>query len=231
MKRIVIAACLLLAAAAVAGVARPEGSHAAQSADTPARTVTVTGTGTAKSTPARAGLSFGVQVQASSAKSAIQQNAAAMRKVLAALQDAGADDLRTDAVTLSPVYGDDQTLQGYVAGNTVSATVTYAAAGSTIDAAVDAGANQVNGPSPLAGDADALYRKALADAVADAREHGQALADAAGAKLGEVISLVEGGAAPIPFAAADKAVGAGSTPVVPGTLDTSATVTVTFALA
>ena len=29
MKRIVVVACLLLAAAAIAGVARPEGSHAA----------------------------------------------------------------------------------------------------------------------------------------------------------------------------------------------------------
>ena len=75
-------------------------------------------------------------------------------------------------------------LQGYIATNSVSASVTYAAAGATIDAAVDAGANQVYGPSPLLGDTDALYKKALAAAVANARDHAEALAEAAGAKLG-----------------------------------------------
>jgi uncharacterized protein len=230
MKRLVIVAALLLGAAAIAGVARPEGSHASASADPTPRTITVNGTGTASSTPTRATLSFGVQTQAATAKAALAENATSMRKVIAALQDAGAKDLRTETVSLSPVFADDQRVQGYTALNTVSATVTYGAAGSTIDSAVEAGANQVYGPTPLAGDVDALYAKALADAVANAREHAKALAAAAGATLGAVVSVAESGSAPMPMyqKAADAAA---PTPVVPGSQETTASVTVTFELA
>ncbi len=230
MKRLLIVASLLLAAAAVAGVARPEGSHAAGSADTaPARTLTVTGSGTATSTPTRATISFGVQTQAASAKAALAQNSAEMRKVIAALRDANAADVQTQTVSLSPTVDENQQPQGYTANNTVSATVTFAAAGTTIDAAVEAGANQVYGPSPLAEDTDALYRKALAQAVENAHDHAEALAKAAGATVGSVTSITEGGSAPLPIAYG-KTAAADSTPVVAGPQDTTATVTVTYAL-
>jgi uncharacterized protein len=229
MKRMLIVAALLLGAAAVAGVARPEGSHAAGSTEAVPRTITVTGTGTATSTPTRATLSFGVQTQAPTAKAALAQNSAEMRRVIAALQSAGAKDIQTQTVSLSAVFGDNQDLQGYTADNTVSATVTYTAAGATIDAAVEAGANQVYGPSPLADDLDTLYKKALAEAVANAREHADALAAAAGAKVGQVTSINESGAAPVPLTF-DKAAASATTPVVPGPQETTASVVVTFAL-
>jgi uncharacterized protein YggE len=79
-------------------------------------------------------------------------------------------------------------------------------------------------------DADRLYREALADAVADARQRADVLARAAGRALGEITTMVEGGgSAPIPFAekAADAAA---ATPVVPGQQETTATVSVTFSL-
>ena len=229
MKRLAIVAALLLAAAAIGGIARPDGPSAATAVDPPQRTVTVSGTGSESSTPTRATLSFGVQTQAATAEAALESNGTAMKKVIAALQDAGAKDVRTETVSLSPVFGDDQKLQGYQAVNTVSATVTYAAAGSTIDDAVKAGANQVYGPTPLAADSDALYDKALAEAVADAREHAKALATAAGATLGAVVSVAESGSAPMPFAE-KAAADAAATPVVPGSQETTATVTVTFEL-
>jgi len=230
MKRLTIVAALLLGAAAIAGVARPEGSHAADPVATPQRTITVTGSGTASSTPTRASLSFGVQNQAPTAKAALAANATEMRKVIAALESAGAKDVQTESVSLSAVFGDNQTVQGYMAADTVTATVTYAAAGSTIDAAVEAGANQVYGPSPLADDADAVYQKALVAAVANARAHGEALAKAAGATLGSVITIAEGGSAPVPVFQKTAAGAADSTPVVPGPQETTASVTVTFAL-
>jgi uncharacterized protein YggE len=231
MKRLAIVAALLLAAAAIGGVARPDGSSAAGSTSTaPQRTITVSGTGTESSTPTRATVSFGVQTQAASAKAALAENAAAMRKVIAALGDAGAKDLRTETVSLSPTFADDQQVQGYIALNSVSATVTYAAAGSTIDAGVDAGANQVYGPSPLAGDADVVYAKALADAVANARVHAKALAAAAGATLGEVMSVEESGSAPLPMFQKSAGDIAAPTPVIPGSQETTASVTVTFEL-
>lgn len=230
MKRLLIAAALLLGAAAVAGVARPEGSHAAGPTDPLQRTITVTGNGTATSTPTRASLSFGVQTQAQTAKVALAQNAAAMIKVIAALEGAGAKDVATATVSLSPAIGENQRLQGYIAANTVTATVTYAAAGATIDAAVDAGANQVYGPSPLAEDADALYEKALAAAVANARAHAGVLATAAGAKVGAVTTVTESGSAPVAVFEKAAPAAADSTPIVAGPQDTTASVVVTFEL-
>lgn len=224
-----LVAVLLLGAVAVA-VARPGGSRAARSPDAAVRTITVSGTGTASAVPTRAQLSFGVQTQALTARAALAQNAAAMRDVLDALERAGAKDVRTQSVSLSPTYGNSAQLQGYSASNTVSATVAFASAGTTIDAAVEAGANQVNGPSPLADDAETLYRSALQDAVRVARARGEVLAAAAGARLGPVTAILEGSApGPIPFAKVAGAADA-STPVVPGQQETTATVTVTFAL-
>ena len=99
-----------------------------------------------------------------------------------------------------------------------------------IDAAVDAGANQVNGPTMSVADQGALYRQALKAAVADARLSAETLAAAAGRSLGKVTSVVEGGGAtPVPMfekaAAADSAdAGRG------GDAGDDGQVTVTFAL-
>ena len=81
------------------------------------------------------------------------------------------------------------------------------------------------------GDQDSLYRQALKAAVANARANAQVLASAANVSLGRMTAIVEGGGAPqpVPFAAADKA-RAESTPIEPGTQQTTATVTVTFSV-
>lgn len=231
MKRLLLVAALLLAGAAVAGVARPDGPHAASSADTTSEhTITVSGTGTASSVPTRASFSFGVQTQAQTASAALDANATAMRSVIDALQKEGAKDIQTQTVSLSPTYGDNGQQQGYTAANSVSATVTYANAGATVDAAANAGANQISGPSPLADDQEALYRKALASAVQDARGRAEVLAQAAGATLGSVTQIAESSSpGPIVYAQAAKD-SAGSTPVVSGPQDTTAMVTVTFAI-
>jgi uncharacterized protein YggE len=155
-----------------------------------------------------------------------------MRKVIAALKAAGATDVKTQYVSLSPRYNERSEAQGFSATNSVSATVReIARAGAVIDAAVDAGANQVYGPNLSRGDQTELYRDALKAAVANARASAQALASASNLSLGRVTAIVEGGGAPrpLPFAAADKAMEAGSTPIEPGTQEVSASVSVTFA--
>jgi uncharacterized protein YggE len=233
MKRLSLVAALLLAAAALAGIARPDGSHAAGTPATDTQpTITVSGNGSATSVPTRASISFGVQTQAVSAKAALAENADTMQQVLDALKKAGAQDIQTQSVSLTQTFGDNSQVTGYVANNTVTATVSYSAAGTTIDAAVAAGANQVDGPSPLVSDVEAQYQKALADAVANARARGEVLAKAAGERLGSAITVVEGSTAPlpVPFAAKAAAVDSAPTPVVAGPQETDATVTVTFAL-
>ena len=97
-------------------------------------------------------------------------------------------------------------------------------------AAVDAGANQVNGPGMSVADQGALYRKALKAAMDDARLSAETLAAAAGRSLGKVTSATEGGGAtPMPFAEKAAAMDSG-TPVEAGTQEVTASVTVTYSL-
>lgn len=230
MKRLAIAAALLLAAAALAGVARPEGARAVEGASD-GDSVTATGSATVSSTPNRAVLSLGVESRADTARQAIAANGKEMRKVIAAVVAAGGRDVSTQSVSLSPVTNESGAVTGFAASNVVTATVDVGKAGAVIDAAVDAGANQAWGPSLSSSDQRSLYLQALKAAVGDAREKAGVLAEASGRSLGKVQTVVEGGGdAPVAFAA-KAADSGGDTPVVAGSQETTATVTVTFALA
>jgi uncharacterized protein YggE len=152
-----------------------------------------------------------------------------MRRVIAAVKAAGGKDVQTQAVWVSTAYG-EKGPNGFSATNSVSTKVDAGKVGSVIDAAVDAGANQVSGPSMTAADEQALYRTALKAAVADARLRAEALASAAGVSLGRVTAMVEsGGVGPSPIAMGSAAKAADSTPIEPGDREVSASVSVTFA--
>lgn len=227
--RILPIAGLLTLAAVLAAVSLP---GSASSAAAEGGGLTVQGTASVVSVPDRAELSFGVESQGQTAKAALAANAAEMRRVLAAVRAAGGTELKTQSVSLSPRYNERNEVQAFVATNTVSATIReIAKAGALIDAAVNAGANQVYGPSLSRGDQSELYRNALKAAVADARTSAQALAAAANLSLGRITSILEGGGSvPQPYAVADKAVVAGSTPIEPGSQQIRAVVSITFSV-
>ena len=227
MKRIALVVGLVVAATVLGAVLRPSG---AQAVDPPATTdaVSVTGTGVVLAVPDRAEISAGVETRASTARGALQANATAMERVLQALRAGGGTDVTTQTVSLSTSFDNQGTPNGFVASNIASATVAFDKAGALIDAAVAAGANTVYGPSPSRSDADALYRRALAKAVADAEQRAAVLAKAAGRELGRVTSISESGAAPMPIFA--KATADASTPVESGPQETTASVTVTYEL-
>lgn len=229
MKRIALAAALLLAAAALAGVLRPEGAAAV---DPPADTdtVTVTGSGTVNAVPDRAQVSAGVESRAPTAKGALAANAAAMRKVLDALRAKGGRDITTQTVSVSTSFDDQGQPNGFVATNVASAETTLDGAGVLIDAAVDAGANTVYGPSLSRSDADELYRDALAKAVEDAKARAEVLAEAAGREVGRVTSMSEAVGSELPIYGKEAMAARDSTPIVSGPQETTATVSVTFEL-
>ena len=237
MKVIRLAALALigLLAVALAGVGRPESARGVEPSSEGA--ITVSGLGVVTSIPNRAEFSFGVENRGRTAREAIAANTAELRRVIAALKDAGVsgDDIQTQHVSISPVTsGDGQTIVGYAASNTVAAKLReVASAGAIIDAAVAAGANHVYGPSLTRSDQDELYRQALRAAISDARAKAQTIAAASGVTLGKVTSVSEAGGAPEPVpVAADEAASrsAAPVPVEPGTTKTHASVTVTFAL-
>lgn len=230
MKRIAFAAVLLLVAAALAGVLRPEGASAVDPPVPATDSVTVTGTGIVTAVPDRAQISAGVESRATTARAALQANAAAMEKVIDALRARGGSDVTTQTVSLSTAYDEQGRPNGFVAANVASAETSLSGAGALIDAAVAAGANTIYGPSLSRSDADALYRQALEKAVADARDRAALLARAAGRELGRVTAMVESGVADSPVYAKAEAARDASTPVVSGPQETTATVNVTYEL-
>jgi uncharacterized protein YggE len=197
--------------------------------------IVVAGQGSVSTRPDRGQLSFGVSSDAKSASAALRANAAEMTRVIAAVKAQGiaAADIRTDLVSLSPRYSQNgEAVAGYTATSSVSVTVrSLAILGRTIDAAVDAGANQVAGPDLVRSDATSLYRAALRVAIDNAKGKAQTIARASGLHLRRITDVSESSAAPVPTPLTAKAAGDSSTPVEPGTTLVEATVTVTFAVA
>lgn len=195
--------------------------------------ITVTGMGRARAVPDVADWSFGVQKDAENASAALEGASAATRKIVDALREAGIaqEDIRTEHVSLYPRTTDDgRAVIGYTASSSVHATVRdLARAGSVVDAAVRAGANQVYGPSLRVSDSRAQYRVAADAAVDDARAKAEALAAKAGVTLGSPVAIVESGAIPGPLY--DRAVTAeASVAIEPGVDEVTASLTVTFAI-
>ena len=223
-----LAAALIVA---FAGVGLP---GIASSAPDVSRSISVTGSGAVTVVPDRAVFAFGVDSRGKTATDALAANAAAMTRVIAALRAAGVDpkDIQTQEVSLSPISNDDDTaVIGYESSNTVAVTVhSLAGAGALIDRAVAAGANQIDGPALNREDADALYRKALESAIADARAKAETIAAASGLTLGRATQVSETSEAPTPASDLKTLAGTGSpsTPVEAGTSSLVANVSVTF---
>ena len=228
MKPLVFAGALV--AAILLGMA---GAAGASSDATVQHSIVVTGQGSVSTVPDRAQVSFGVSTDAKTASAALRANAAEMTKVIAAVKGEGvaAADIKTDLVSLSPRYSQSgDAVVGYTATNSVSATIrNLARIGGTIDAAVDAGANQVSGPNLSRGDMTALYRAALRAAIANAKGKAQTIAAASGLHLRRITDVSEASSAPVPQPLT-KAGADAATPVEPGTQLVEAAVTVTFAV-
>jgi uncharacterized protein YggE len=215
-----IAALLSLTAPALAQTAGP-------------RTLTMSGSATAKAAPDMADISAGVTSDAPTAAAALAANSAAMNRVFTALDRTGVarKNVQTSSFNVSPVYAsrtpnEPQRLTGYRVSNEVHVILDdVAKVGATLDALVAAGANQMNGLNFSIKDPAPLLAKARADAVADARLRAQQYAQAAGVTLGPIRSISENGgepprpmyrvmamaAAPAPIAAGEESINAGVT--------------------
>jgi uncharacterized protein YggE len=225
--KIAVAALLVLAAAAVVGIGRPEAAGGAS--DTPQEGITVTGTGQVSSVPDEAEFSLGVSTTGTTARSTLASNTQQMQRVIDALRAAGVAraDIKTQDVSVGRDYDDDG---GYTARNSVSVTIhDLDRAGAVLDAASRAGANEVYGPSLTRANRPGLEAKALQVAFADARDRAEALAEAAGVSLGKVAAITEqpqSGGEYMPMLAKRDA----AAPIEPGREQIAASVTVTFAI-
>jgi uncharacterized protein len=175
----------------------------AANAQSPTRTISVTGDAVLAAANDTARLSFGVEARGATRPVALRNSSARLRRVLAALDGQGvADrDLRTRAVSVTRRRDRrGRKLRGYLARGGVTAVVRdVTETGAVVDAAVAAGATSVDGPSFFIDDPRALLRRALVAAFRDARSKAVELAAEAGLTVGQPISIRESTFVPSEF--------------------------------
>ena len=230
LRTILLIAGVLLVAAAIAGIAQPRLGRSATAST--GSTITVTGSGTVDSTPNQASFDFGVTTNGATAGEALSGNASQARAIIAALKKAGipSADIRTTQVSLWPqTSSNGREITGYQASNSVDVTAALGKSGPLVDAAVRAGANNVDGPNLDTADKSSLYNRALDRALSDAKQKAQAIANASGLALGRALKVREGSTqTPIVYGDALVARPAAAPPIEAGTQKIQASVTVTY---
>ena len=207
-------------------------------------TIEVTGQAKVSKTPDRVYIDIGVTTQAQRSEAAAQQNAARLSAVIAAVKKAAASgtQLTTTEYSISPNYNYPRnrapTIVGYTASNVVEVRLDeLGSVGRVIDAATQAGSNNVQDIRFALRDEDTPRVEALRNAVLRARQDADALAGALGLKVVRVLSVGEQSPTVSPIyrqfrpEVAQMAVAAPATPVEGGTIDVNATVTLTVEVA
>jgi uncharacterized protein len=203
--------------------------------------VSASGEATVKAKPDRAQVSIGVVTQAPTAQAASSQNASQTAAVLEAVKRSlgSAGEIKTTGYNISPQYqyapAKPPKITGYQANNTVLAIVNdIALTGKVIDAANDAGANEITGISFSLRDDSAVRAQALAEAATKARSAAEAIANALHVHVTGVLHA-ETAESPIvrPLNRAftmsvDAAAPRAPTPIEAGDLDVRASVNVTL---
>lgn len=233
-------------AAMLALVAAPQALAQVQAAAQPipadGTVLDIVAEGTTTRVPDLALIQAGVVTTAATAGEAMQQNAARMTAVLAALRKAGIAerDLQTSTVNLAPQYRYQENkapvITGYQASNQL--TVRFrdvAKSGTILDALVAQGANNIAGPNLTLADEEGALDEARRDAITKARARATLYAQAAGLKVDRILVISESGSAPlpqpVPMLMRSKAMMAeADTAIVPGEQKVTASVSVRFLL-
>lgn len=201
--------------------------------------VSVSGDALVQARPDTAMISVAVVTQAQTALAAQQENARrseAMVRALKAAAGTGAE-VETSGYTLQPQYtyreNQQPLIRGYEARNTVTVTLgDLTKVGPVIDAATEAGANNIDSLSFTLRRDEPARDEALAAATREALRKAQVMAQALGGRVGRIIEVQEASAGrPVPIydiramrgGVASDAIQA-KTPVEIGTLDIRAQV-------
>ena len=208
--------------------------------EAPKRTISLNGTGTVKLAPDIVTISTGVESEAVVAKDALAKNTASMTKVIEELKQSGieARDIQTTNFSVEPRYDirdEDKApkLVGYHVTNSVFITVRdITKLGEVLDKIVSLGANSIGGISFGVANREAVENEARKLAMADAIAKAKLFAEAAGAKLGEVMTISEQGGYQPYFEkrAAAPMAAAAPVPIEAGTESVSMQVSVTWEL-
>ena len=202
MKHVVLAAAM--------GAAAVPASAQAPAVMGPVQTISgtrldISATGEVTRVPDIAVISAGVMTRSSSATGAIQENAARMERVRAALKRAGIEDrdIQTSSINLNPEYRYDQNqpprLTGYRATNTVNVKFRdLKRTGAILDALVAEGANTINGPNLTIDKPETALDEARTKAIANGRARAELYANALGMRVVRLLSVSESGGYAVP---------------------------------
>lgn len=202
--------------------------------------ITVNGEATIAAEPDQAQIDIGVTTQARTAPEASRENAERLARVLAEVKKhlSKADEVKTSGYALNPQYrypqGGKPEIVGYIANNIVRIkTARLDEVGRLIDAAMQAGANNINRLLFTLKDEEAARLDALRQASAKAKAKAEAIAASLGLKIIRISSISEGERSfqpilrQVPMARAEALAAQAPTPVEPGTVDVRSTVTLT----
>jgi uncharacterized protein YggE len=216
---------------------------AVQAPAAPARSITVVGEGKVTIKPDVAQTNIGVEVLGDTVKQASTQNQETMNAVMAALKAQGIEDkdMQTSGynvwVERPYVEGVPSDTVIYHVNNSVNVTIRdLEKVGPALDAAIEAGANNIYGVTFSVADPSALMSEARDKATQDALAKAGELARLNEVTLGDLISVSEviaqGGfyAAGFPRAAAEGLGGGGGGPISPGQLEVSVQLQATYSI-
>ncbi|MET0248573.1 MAG: SIMPL domain-containing protein [Sphingobium sp.] len=207
--------------------------------------VTLNVTESVEASPDIATVGTGVQTRAPTAAQAMQDNATKTTRLVDALAKAGIakKDIQTSGINLSAQYDySDRPGQpagprflGYEASNQLTVKLRdVKRVGSLLDAMVQAGATNINGPTFTIDDPSPLIVQARGQALRTAKTQADYYAQAAGFPSARLVSIAEsnsGGTPPMPVAVtAQRFKTDAATPVEPGQVSASVTLTVQYAL-
>jgi uncharacterized protein YggE len=206
------------------------------------RTLNVSGQGEVAARPDQAHVQIGVVTEGDTASAALRANSEAMTKVIATLREQGLEnrDIQTSGFSVSPRYRQyprgetgPPVIDGYTVSNMVTARVRdLDRLGGLLDRVVSDGANQLRGISFSIAETGDLMNEARKRAVADARARAEVLAAAAGVRLGEILTINDGGAhrpSPAPMYAM-RAEAAMDVPMEAGEQTVQASVNIVYAI-
>lgn len=199
--------------------------------------VSVTGEATIMAEPDQAQIDIGVVTQARTAPDASRDNAERLNRVLTEVRKTlgKGDEVKTSGYSLNPQYrypqGGKPEIVGYTASNTVRIKMhKLDDVGKIIDAAMGAGANNINRLAFTLKDEEGARLEALKQASAKAKAKAEAIAKSLGLVVVKILAVSESerGFQPVlrqaPMARAEMAAAAAPTPVEPGTVDVRSTV-------
>lgn len=212
-----------------------------QAAEQPTRpTLSVEGTGEANAAPDQATVAIGITTHAADAAKAQNDNAWTAAQIQNAIAALGIDakDIQTQNYSFRPTYRTEENRRSEINGYTVDNTVLVCVrdiklTGKVVDAALSHGANEISSLSFTASDARALRKVALKNAIADARDKADIIAQGLGKRIVGIQTVSENTGYPetrryvgnMMLAAKDAA-----TPIQPGSLTLTANVHIDFLL-